>query len=71
MSVADQLASMEARIQSLEDAYNNLQNAILKMVTLDQAEQLGLLGQDDIAELQSRMDGVEARVESLELNSRT
>ena len=71
MSVAQTLSSHEQRIQSLEDSYNNLVNAILKMVTLEQAEQLGLLGQDGVEELESRMDGVEARVSTLELYHRS
>ena len=71
MSTAQRLASLEARIVALEDYINNLQNAIMTMVTLDQAEQLGLIVQDDVDDLESRMDGVEARVATLESYHRT
>ena len=63
---ARQLAALEARVLALEDYINYLQGALRKMVTLEQAEQLGLLNQNDIEVLEDRMDGVEARVSTLE-----
>lgn len=66
MTTVTLYASVLARVAALEDLYNNLQNAVLKMVSLDQAEQLGLLAQDGIDELESRVAALEARVNTLE-----
>ena len=65
------IANLEARVTALEDYINNLQIAIMKMVSLEQAEQLGLLGQQEIEDLESQVAGLESRVQTLENYHRT
>ena len=68
---AIQIANLEARVAAIEDYINNLQTAIERMVSLEQAEQLGLLGQNDIEDLKSQVAGLMSRVQTLESYHRT
>ena len=68
---AIEVTNLQQRVAALEDYINYLQGALIKMVTLEQAEQLGLLNQNDIEELKVRATGLEARVATLESYHRT
>ena len=68
---AIRLANVEARVQALEDYINNLQTAIAKMVSLEQAEQLGLLNQNDVEDLEAQVAALMSRVQTLETYHRT
>ena len=65
------IANLEARVTALEDYINNLQTAIMKMVSLEQAEQLGLLGQQEIEDLEAQVAALMSRVQTLESYHRT
>lgn len=55
-----------SRISVLENTCKILYDTLIRFVTVEQAEQLGLLGQQDVEALKTRVTGLEARVATLE-----
>jgi len=66
MALPTQLQTIEQDINAIKIAMKNLVTAMHKMVTLEQAQQLGLINQTDVAELQTLVEDLIDRVELLE-----
>ena len=63
---ATEYAALLSRVQAIESRLNNIQYALLKMVTVEQAEQLGLIGQNEVEELEAVVQALVSRVTLLE-----